>query len=340
MSGGRGSVDAGAGVAGAAPGPSAGPAPSAPMVAARDAFGQALVDLGAADPRVVVLDADLATSTKVSMFAAAYPDRFFEVGIAEQNMMSIAAGLAAMGFVPFTSTFACFASKRATDQIRIGIAQPRLGVVITGAYSGLLAGKTGKTHQSVQDIAILRSMPDMTVIVPGDAVEVRAAVFAAAAYGGPVYLRLTRDPSPVVFGVDYRFRIGAAVTVREGADVTVMTTGLMLPRALEAAETLAAEGVQVHLLHVPTVKPLDVQAVVEAAERTGLVVTAEEHSVLGGLGGAVAEVLGEHRPTLMRRVGIRDTFGESAPNDQLLRKYGLAAEDVARACRELTATGS
>ncbi|MHB8867387.1 MAG: transketolase family protein [Thermoleophilia bacterium] len=329
-----GSAQGGASRAGL--GPAASLASGLQMVAARDAFGQALVDVGAVDPRVVVLDADLATSTKVSMFATAYPERFFEVGIAEQNMTSIAAGLAAMGFVPFTSTFACFASKRATDQIRIGIAQPRLGVVITGAYSGLLAGKTGKTHQSVQDIAILRSMPEMTVIVPGDAVEVRAAVFAAADYGAPVYLRLTRDPSPVVFGDDYGFEIGAAVTVREGADVTVMTTGLMLPRALAAAETLSAEGVQVHLLHVPTVKPLDVQAVVAAAERTGLVVTAEEHSVLGGLGGAVAEVLGEHRPTLMRRVGIRDTFGESAPNDQLLAKYGLAAEDVARACRELT----
>lgn len=315
-----------------APRAAAGTAP----VAARDAFGQALVDLGGVDPRVVVLDADLATSTKASMFAVAHPDRFFEVGIAEQNMMSIAAGLAAMGYVPFTSTFACFASKRATDQIRIGIAQPRLGVVVTGAYSGLLAGKTGKTHQSVQDIAIFRSMPEMTVIAPGDGVEVRAAVFAAAECGTPVYLRLTRDPSPVVFGDDHRFRIGEAVTVREGGDVTVVCTGLMLPRALEAAEALADEGVQAHVLHVPTVKPLDAAAVVAAADRTGLVVTAEEHSVLGGLGGAVAEVLGEHRPTLMRRVGIRDTFGESAPNEDLLRKYGLGAEDVARACRELT----
>jgi transketolase len=253
-------------------------------------------------------------------------------------MMSVAAGLATMGFVPFTSTFACFASKRATDQIRIGIAQPRLGVVVTGAYSGLLAGKTGKTHQSVQDIAIFRSMPEMTVIVPGDSVEVRAAVFAAAAHGGPVYLRLTRDPSPVVFDSGRDFRIGAAVTVREGADVTVMTTGLMLPRALTAAETLAAEGVQVHVLHVPTVKPLDQAAVVAAAERTGLVVTAEEHSVLGGLGGAVAEVLGENRPTLMRRIGIRDRFGESGPNEGLLVKYGLTADDVANACRELIGT--
>ncbi|MCZ7665535.1 MAG: transketolase family protein [Thermoleophilia bacterium] len=304
----------------------------AEMMAARDAFGQALVDLGAVNERVVVLDADLATSTKASLFAAAYPGRFLEVGIAEQNMMSIAAGLAAMGFIPFTSTFACFASKRATDQIRVGIAQPRLGVKITGAYSGLLAGKTGKTHQSVQDLAIFRSMPHLTVVVPGDAIEVRKAVFATAEHDGPVYLRLTRDPSPVIFADDYDFRIGRAVTVREGGDVTVVTTGLMLPRALEAADQLLFEGVKAHVLHMPTVKPLDAEALVASAERTGLVVTAEEHSILGGLGGAVAEVLAEHRPTLMKRVGIADRYAESAPNDSLLEKYGLTAAHIVQAC--------
>jgi len=309
----------------------------AEMIAARDAFGKALVELGDANDRVVVLDADLASSTKASMFAAAHPERFFQIGIAEQNMTSIAAGMASMGLIPFTSTFACFASKRATDQVRIGIAQPRMNVKITGAYSGLLAGKTGKTHQSVQDIAIFRSMPEMVVLVPGDGVEVEKAVWAAAAYDGPVYLRLTRDPSPVLFDAGYEFRIGKAVVLREGSDVTVVTTGVMAARAAEAANTLSEEGLSVHILHVPTVKPLDVDAVLEAAARTGLVVTAEEHSIIGGLGGAVAELLSERLPTLMRRVGIRDCFGESAPNECLLEKYGLTAGDIARACRELVA---
>ena len=309
----------------------------AEMMAARDAFGKALVDLGKVDSRVVVLDADLGVSTKASMFQDAYPDRFFQIGIAEQNMMGIAAGLAHMGFVPFTGTFACFAAKRATDQIRIEIAQPRLPVVIMGAYSGLLAGKTGKTHQSVQDAGIFRAMPNMTVIVPGDGVEVRKAVFAAAEYGKPIYLRLTRDPTPVIFSEDYDFKIGKAVVVREGSDVTIMTTGVMLYRAVEAAEMLQKEGIGAHILHVPTLKPLDEEAIIAAAQKTGRVVTAEEHTIIGGLGGAVAETLGEHAPTPMKRVGIQDVFGESAPNEDLLVKYGLTSKDIAEAARSLGA---
>lgn len=307
------------------------------MIAMRDAFGRAVVELGKVNERVVVLDADLATSTKASMFEAAHPDRFFQIGIAEQNMMGIAAGLAAMGFIPFTSTFACFATKRATDQIRIVIAQPKLRVIITGAYSGLLTGKTGKTHQSVQDIAIMRSMPNMVVVVPGDGVEATKAVYAAAECDGPVYLRLTRDPSPVIFDDSYKFAIGHAVVLREGQDVTIVATGLMTPRALEAADELAVQGISAHVLHVPTVKPLDEEAVIAAARRTGLVVTAEEHSIIGGLGGAVAEVLSEKLPTIVKRVGINDTFGESAPNDALLEKYGLTARHIARACRDVVA---
>jgi transketolase len=305
------------------------------MVAQRDAFGKALVELGAIDERVLVLDADLSSSTKANMFLAAYPERFFQIGIAEQNMIGIAAGLAAMGFTPFANTFACFASKRALDQIRICVAQPQLGVKIIGGYSGLLAGMTGKTHQSVQDIAILRAMPNMTVVAPGDAVEAAKLVFAAARYPGPVYLRLTRDPAPVVFDEAYDFQIGKAVLVREGIDVTLMTTGLMLGRALQAADELAAEGISAHILHVPTLKPLDVEAIVAAAEKTHLVVTAEEHNILGGLGGAVAEVLGEYAPTRMKRVGINDVFGESAPNDDLLEKYGVTPAHIARAARQL-----
>ena len=212
------------------------------LMAQRDAFGKALVELGARNERVVVIDADLASSTKANLFAAAYPDRFFQMGVTEQNVMSVAAGLATMGFVPFANTFACFATKRALDQIRISIAQPRLPVVIVGGYSSLFVGKSGKTHQAVEDAAIMRAMPNMTVVAPGDGVEARKAVFAVAEHDGPVYLRLTRDPCPVVFDDAYDFRIGPAVVVREGSDVTIMTTGIMLGRAVEAAAVLQAQG--------------------------------------------------------------------------------------------------
>lgn len=309
------------------------------MISLREAFGRALVEIGNNDERVVVLDGDLAPASKVDMFETAHPSRFFQIGVAEQNMMGIAAGLAAMGFIPFTSTLACFASKRALDQIRIVIAQPKLNVKITGHYSGLLAGKVGKTHQSVQDISIMRSMPDMVVLVPGDGVEVAKAVHAAAEYDGPVYLRVTRNPSPVIFDNSYRFHIGRAVILREGKDVTIMTTGLMGHRALEAADELALDGISAHVLHIPTVKPLDEAAVVAAAERTGLVVTAEENNIIGGLGGAVAEVLGEKLPTLMKRVGLNDTFGTSGPDEALLEKYGLTARHIVRACTDLLTTG-
>jgi transketolase len=305
------------------------------LIAQRDTFADALVQLGTQNERVLVLDADLASSSKLNLFADAHPDRFFQMGIAEQNMVGTAAGLASMGFVPFVNTFAAFASKRVTDQLRICCAQPGLPVKVIAAYSGLLAGKTGKTHQSVQDIAIMRAMPNMTVVAPGDAVEAAKLCFAAADYPGPVYLRLTRDPAPVVFDADYDFRIGKAVVVREGTDVTIITTGLMLGRAVEAAETLATEGISAHILHVATLKPLDEEAIVAATQKTGLVVTAEEHNIIGGLGGAVAETLGEHLPTLMTRVGIKDTFGESAPNDALLEKYGLTPTHIARAARRL-----
>jgi transketolase len=271
------------------------------------------------------------------MFEAAHSDRFFQIGIAEQNMIGIAAGLATVGFIPFTSTLAALVIKRATDQIRVVVAQPKLNVKITGGYSGLLAGKTGKTHQSVQDIAIMRSMPNMVVLVPGDQVEAAKAVSVAAEYDGPVYLRLTRDPSPIIFDDNYDFQIGRAVVLREGHDVTIMTTGLMGPRALEAADELSQEGINAHVLHLPTVKPLDEEAIVAAAKKTGLVVTAEEHSILGGLGGGVAEILGEKLPTLMKRVGLKDTYAESGPNEAMLDKYGLTTRYITQACRDLIA---
>lgn len=301
----------------------------------RQVFGETLVELGGTYPDLLVLDGDLANSTLADKFAQAYPDRFLAMGIAEQNMAGTAAGLATLGFIPWLSTFAVFAAKRDLDQVRVVIAQPGLNVKIQGAYSGLLTGFTGKSHQSAQDIAVFRAMPNMTVLAPADATEARLAMHAATAYQGPVYLRMTRDPSPVIFGPDRRFEIGKAYVVRDGTDVSIIATGVQTTRALEAADLLAAEGLSVHLLHVPTLKPLDEEAIAEAAARTGAVVTAEDHTVIGGLGGAVAEVLAERRPTPVRRVGLRDTFGESGPNDALLEKYGLTPRHVATAARDL-----
>jgi len=305
------------------------------MIAQRVAFGEALTELAAQHPRLVVLDGDLGTSTRVDIFAEAYPDRFFQMGIAEQNMFGVAAGLATVGFVPLVSTFACFAAKRALDQIRVAIAQPRLNVKFIGAFSGLLTGKTGKTHQAVQDIAVFRAMPNVVTISPVDAVEVRKSLSALLAYDGPAYLRLTRDPCPVILTEEYRFVIGRAVVLREGNDIALIGTGQQSQRCLEAAELLAKEGIQAHVLHVPTLKPLDEEAIVRAAARTGLVVTAEEHTIVGGLGGAVAEVLSEQYPIPMKRVGLRDIFGESGPNEALLEKYGLTPKHVAQAARDV-----
>lgn len=304
----------------------------------RDAFGEILSDLGAENPDVLVLDGDLANSTRADIFAERRPGQFLEMGIAEQNMMGVAAGLATMGFVPFISTFACFAVKRALDQVRVVIAQPGLNVKITGGYSGILTGKTGKTHQAVEDIAVMRAMPHMTTLVPADAVELRGMLRAAVETPGPMYIRLTRDPSPIIFDSSYRFAIGKAVVLREGRDVALISTGVQTTRALAAADLLAADGVSVHVLHVPTIKPLDEDAIIDAARRTGRVVTAEDHTILGGLGGAVAETLSEHYPTRMKRIGLLDTFGESGPDEALLEKYGLTPHHIAEAAKELLRT--
>jgi len=257
------------------------------------------------------------------------------MGIAEQNMAGVAAGLATTGFIPWLSSFAVFLAERDLDQVRMTIAQTKLPVKLGAAYSGMLTGYTGKTHQSVEDIAIMRCMPNMTVIAPADGEECRQAIRVATDTPGPVYFRLTRDPSAVIFDKTYRFELGRAVTLREGDDICVISTGVETTRALEAAHLLAEEGVEVMVLHVPTIKPLDVEAIVAAAERADRIVSAEDHSILGGLGGAVAEVLAEHRPTRMRRIGLRDTFGESAPNDALLEKYGLTPRHIVAAAREL-----
>ena len=304
------------------------------VAAQRDVFGDTLVELIDQDERVYVLDGDLANSTKADKVAQERPERFLQMGIAEQNMMGVAAGMATCGLIPWISSFACFVVNRDLDQLRVVVAQPGLNVKIGGAYAGLLTGLTGKTHQEMADIAVMRSMPGMTVIAPADGVEARAAMLAANDHDGPVDIRFTRDPHPTIFPADYRFEIGKGVVARDGGDVTIISTGVQTVRALEAVGQLAAEGISVRLLHLPTIKPRDVEAVVAAAA-TGAVVTAEDHTVIGGLGGAVAEALCEHRPTPMRRIGVADCFGESAPNADLLEKYGLTASCVAAAVRAL-----
>lgn len=304
------------------------------FIAQRMAFGEALFELAQQNRRILCLDGDLATSTRADILADQLPESFLEMGIAEQNLFGVAAGLATLGFIPFISTLACF-TKRALDQIRIVIAQPRTNVKFTGAYSGLLTGKTGKTHQAVEDIAVFRAMPNMVTIVPADGIEVKQAMRAMAEYDGPVYLRLTRDPCPVVTDGLAPFVMGRARVLRLGRDIALIGTGEMSTRSLQAAEMLAQEGIHAHVLHVPTIKPLDEDAIVEAAMRTGRVLTVEDHSIIGGLGSAVAEVLGERHPTRLKRLGWCDTYGESAPNEPLLEKYGLAPRHIAQAARRL-----
>jgi transketolase len=301
--------------------------------ALRLAFGETITELGSENDRIVVLDGDTGSSTYTSLFEAAHPERFFQMGITEMNMLGMAAGMATLGLIPIVSTFACFIVSRAHDSIRVLIAQPKANVKLMGGYAGLLAGMTGKTHLMFDDISIMRAMANMTVVAPVDEVETRSALRAIIEYDGPVYFRLNRPNTPIIFADDYEFVLGKAVTVREGTDVTVFSTGTQTARAFEAAEALATEGIDVHLVHVPTVKPLDVDAVVAAAKKTGLVVTSEEHTVVGGLGGAIAEALAVNAPTPMVIHGIQDVFGESGPDGALLEKYGISAEKTADAIR-------
>lgn len=307
-------------------------------IATRNAYGKALVELGEKNPRVVVLDADLSKSTKTAGFGAKFPERFFDLGIAEQNMIGTAAGLAAAGKIAFASSFAVFATGRVYDQIRNSIAYPRLNVKIAATHAGLTVGEDGASHQMVEDIALMRCLPNMTVLVPADAVETRAAVLAAAEMDGPVYIRLGRPGVPVLHDPHkFTFTIGRAIKMREGTDVAILACGIMVSAALAAAEQLATRGIAALVLDVSTIKPLDVAAVVAAARATGAVVTAEEHNILCGLGGAVAEVLGENYPVPLERVGVRDTFGESGKPQELLEKYGLTPADVVRAAEKVLA---
>ena len=301
----------------------------------REIFGETVAELANDDPRIVMLDGDVGSSTRADIFEKAHPDRYLQMGIAEQNMLGVAAGLATMGLIPFISTFVSFAVVRPLDQIRVLIAQTGLNVKITPGYAGLFTGQTGMSHIIVDDMTIMRAMPGMVTVAPADDVEARQVLAWAAAYDGPCYVRLVRDGTARLFGDDYRFAFGKAVTVREGRDVTIFSTGTQTPRVFEAADPLAADGIDAHVVHVPTIKPLDVAAIVAAAERTGRVITVEEHTVLGGLGGAVAETLSEHRPTTVNRIGFQDIYPESGPNDALLDIYGLSAERVAGQVRAI-----
>lgn len=297
--------------------------------AMREIFGETVTALADDDPRIVMLDGDLGSSTKGDIFQKAHPERYIQTGIAEQNMLGMAAGLASVGMMPFISTFVAFAVVRPLDQIRVLIAQPHLNVKITGGYAGLFVGAAGKTHQIVDDISIMRAMPGMVTLSPADDVETGHVLRWAAGYDGPVYVRLVRDATARLFDDSYAFEFGRAVTVRQGGDVTLVSTGSQTPRVVEAADQLAGRGIQAQVMHIPTIKPLDVPALVAAAERTDFVITVEEHSVIGGLGGAVAEALAEHRPTTVKRIGLQDVFGQSASNDDLLDLYGLSATRVA-----------
>lgn len=300
--------------------------------ATRDAYGKTLVQLGRENPDIVALDADLSQSTKTIMFAREFPDRFFNMGIAEQNLMGTAAGLAASGKIPFASTFAMFATGRAFEPIRNSIAYSQLNVKIAATHAGLTVGEDGASHQCLEDIAIMRVIPNMTIICPADGVETEAVVRAAAAHRGPVYIRLGRAKVPDIYEKDgYEFHWGKGITLRDGADVTIIATGIMVAAAVQAADDLQKRGINARVIDIHTIKPIDRELIKKAALETGAVVTAEEHSVIGGLGSAVAEVLGELAPVPVIRVGVKDTFGESGTAQELLIKYGLTPSCIMQA---------
>ena len=298
-------------------------------IATRESYGNALKELGEENPNIIVLDADLAGATKTGVFKKAFPDRFFDCGIAESNMMAIAAGVATTGKIPFCSTFAMFAAGRAYEQVRNAVGYPHLNVKIGATHAGVSVGEDGATHQCNEDIALMRTIPGMTVICPADDVEARAAVKSAAEYVGPVYLRFGRLAVPVFNDeATYKFEIGKGILLREGTDLTIVATGLCVNSALEAAEKLAADGVSAEVINIHTIKPLDEEIILNSAKKTGKVVTAEEHSVIGGLGSAVCDVLSEKLPTPVKKIGVYDTYCESGPAVKLLEKYKLDGNGV------------
>ena len=307
-------------------------------IATRESYGNALVELAGQDDRIVVLDADLAAATKTSTFKKAYPKRFIDCGIAEGNMMGVAAGLACAGKIPFASSFAMFAAGRAFEQVRNSIGYPHLNVKIGATHAGISVGEDGATHQCNEDIALMRTIPGMTIINPADDVEARAAVKAACAHNGPVYMRFGRLAVPVINdSPDYSFELGKGITLKDGKDLTIIATGLCVSYALEAARRLARDGINARVINIHTIKPLDKDLIIKSARKTGKVVTAEEHTIIGGLGGAVCEALCEDYPVPVCRIGINDVFGESGSAGALLVKYGLDGDGVYRRVKEFLA---
>ena len=305
----------------------------ADKIATREAYGKALVDLGNENGKVVVLDADLAGATMTKYFKAAHPDRFFDMGIAEADMVATSAGLSTMGLIPFCSTFAMFGAGRAYDQMRNSVAYPHFNVKLCCSHAGVSVGEDGGSHQCIEDLALMRAIPGMTVIVPADAKEARKAVFALAEYNGPSYLRLARLATPV-FEEDYPFEIGKANVLREGTDVAVFACGLMVNESLEAAKLLEAEGIHAAVINVHTIKPIDAQCVTEWAEKCGKVITVEEHSTIGGLGDAVADVLMGKVACKFHKIGVQDQFGQSGKAADVLREYGLTADQIAQEIKQ------
>jgi transketolase len=303
-------------------------------VATRDAYGKALVKLGEKNNKIVVLDADLSKSTKTNDFYKQYPERFFNMGIAEQNLIGAACGFAAAGKIPFASTFAMFATGRAFEIIRNSVCYPKLNVKVCATHAGLTVGEDGASHQSVEDMAIMRAIPNMTVIVPADGVETEKVIFNVAEFNGPVYVRLGRSAVPTLFDENYEFKIGKGSVLREGSDVSIIACGIMVNEAIIAHDILKSEGIYAKVINMSTIKPIDKELIIEAAKETGAIVTAEEHSVIGGLGSAVSEVLCEEYPVVVRKVGVKDTFGESGTPKELLKKYGLTAVDIAMAAKD------
>ncbi len=301
----------------------------------REAYGQALVELGEKNPNIVVLEADISTSTKTCYFAREFPERFFNVGVAEQNEIGIAAGLTTTGKIPFVSTYSVFASMKACEQIRTSIAYPRLNVKIAVSHGGLTPGSDGVTHQGTESLGIMRTIPNMAVVMPADAVAVKKAVKAVAEYDGPVYLQFTRDPLPVIYNDDFYFEIGKSFIIKEGKDITIIALGDMVSKALEAAEKLKLEGIEARVIDMHTIKPIDKEAIIKAAEETKGIVTVEDHNIINGLGSAVAEIIVESKLVPMERVGVKDTFAESGEYGELLNKYGLSTSHIVEAAKRV-----
>lgn len=302
--------------------------------ATRDAYGKALVELGDTDKKIIVLDADLAAATKTGMFKKAHPEKFVDCGIAEGNMMGVAAGLAASGYTVFASSFAMFAAGRAFEQVRNSIGYPHLNVKIGATHAGISVGEDGASHQCCEDIGLMRTIPGMVILNPADDIEARACVLAAAEHDGPVYMRFGRLAVPRVFDENYKFEIGKGAVLKEGTDVTIIATGLMVNEALMAAEKLSDEGISARVVNMATIKPIDRDIIVDSAKKTGVIVTAEEHNIIGGLGSAVAEVVCETVPVPVLRVGVNDVFGKSGPAVQLLHEFGLDADNIAAKAKE------